>query len=73
LWYVNVITVFLFLVYYLFIIKYLDNPGIIGVTQPRRVAAVSMSKRVAQELSLSEQEVSYQVFIEILSPQITVM
>ncbi|CAG8444457.1 12685_t:CDS:10 [Funneliformis mosseae] len=38
-----------------------DNPGIIGITQPRRVAAVSMSKRVAQELSLSEQEVSYQI------------
>ncbi|KAG9307805.1 hypothetical protein G9A89_023370 [Geosiphon pyriformis] len=38
-----------------------DNPGIIGVTQPRRVAAVSMSKRVAQELSLSEKEVSYQI------------
>ncbi|CAG8523388.1 1263_t:CDS:10 [Diversispora eburnea] len=38
-----------------------NNPGIIGITQPRRVAAVSMSKRVAQELSLSEQEVSYQI------------
>ncbi|CAB4420840.1 unnamed protein product [Rhizophagus irregularis] len=38
-----------------------DNPGIIGITQPRRIAAVSMSKRVAQELSLSEQEVSYQI------------
>ncbi|CAG8530050.1 13771_t:CDS:10, partial [Acaulospora colombiana] len=37
------------------------KPGIIGITQPRRVAAVSMSKRVAQELSLSEQEVSYQI------------
>lgn len=48
-----------------FIIKYLDNPGVIGITQPRRIAAVSMSKRVAKELSLSEQEVSYQVFIRI--------
>nr|CAG8440501.1 12065_t:CDS:10 [Entrophospora candida] len=38
-----------------------DNPGIIGITQPRRVAAISMSKRVAYELSLSDQEVSYQV------------
>ena len=42
-------------------LKYLDKPGIIGITQPRRVAAMSMSKRVAQELSLSEKEVSYQV------------
>ncbi|CAJ0829921.1 13251_t:CDS:10 [Entrophospora sp. SA101] len=38
-----------------------DNPGIIGITQPRRVAAISMSKRVAYELSLSDQEVSYQI------------
>ncbi|CAG8619606.1 10750_t:CDS:10, partial [Cetraspora pellucida] len=37
------------------------NPGIIGITQPRRVAAVSMSKRVAQELSLDDQQVSYQI------------
>ncbi|CAG8609972.1 4806_t:CDS:10, partial [Paraglomus occultum] len=38
-----------------------DNPGIIGITQPRRVAAVSMSKRVAYELGLSDEEVSYQI------------
>ncbi|CAG8456674.1 4925_t:CDS:10 [Dentiscutata erythropus] len=38
-----------------------DNPGIIGITQPRRVAAMSMSKRVAQELSLDDQRVSYQI------------
>ncbi|RUS17073.1 P-loop containing nucleoside triphosphate hydrolase protein [Endogone sp. FLAS-F59071] len=38
-----------------------DNPGLIGITQPRRVAAVSMSKRVAMELGLSENEVSYQI------------
>ncbi|GET03929.1 P-loop containing nucleoside triphosphate hydrolase protein [Rhizophagus clarus] len=47
-----------------------DNPGIIGITQPRRVAAVSMSKRVAQELSLNEQEVSYQIrFDATVSPK----
>lgn len=39
----------------------LDNPGLIGVTQPRRVATVSMAKRVADELNLSDKEVSYQV------------
>ncbi|RKP04633.1 P-loop containing nucleoside triphosphate hydrolase protein, partial [Thamnocephalis sphaerospora] len=38
-----------------------ENPGIIGVTQPRRVAAVSMANRVAQELGLTEKEVSYQI------------
>ncbi|KAK9762360.1 putative ATP-dependent RNA helicase DHR1 [Basidiobolus ranarum] len=38
-----------------------EHPGIIGVTQPRRVAAVSMAKRVAQELNLSDQEVSHQI------------
>ncbi|ORX57538.1 P-loop containing nucleoside triphosphate hydrolase protein [Hesseltinella vesiculosa] len=38
-----------------------DNPGLIGVTQPRRVATVSMAKRVGHELNLSEDEVSYQI------------
>ncbi|OBZ89764.1 putative ATP-dependent RNA helicase DHR1 [Choanephora cucurbitarum] len=38
-----------------------DNPGLIGVTQPRRVATVSMAKRVAEELNLSDKEVSYQI------------
>ncbi|KAF7727046.1 putative ATP-dependent RNA helicase DHR1 [Apophysomyces ossiformis] len=38
-----------------------DNPGLIGVTQPRRVATVSMAKRVGYELNLSEKEVSYQI------------
>ena len=37
------------------------NPGLIGVTQPRRVAAVSMAKRVAAELNVPEKEVSYQI------------
>jgi len=38
------------------------KPGMIGVTQPRRVAAVSMSTRVAEELgSEHEHRVGYQV------------
>lgn len=34
---------------------------LIGVTEPRRVAAVSMSERVAFELNLTTKEVSYQI------------
>lgn len=37
------------------------NPGMIGVTQPRRVAAVSMARRVAEELQLTNHRVSHQV------------
>ncbi|KAN0076296.1 P-loop containing nucleoside triphosphate hydrolase protein [Elaphomyces granulatus] len=37
------------------------NPGMIGVTQPRRVAAISMAKRVADELGQFSDQVSYQV------------
>lgn len=33
----------------------------IGITQPRRVAAVSMATRVAHELSLTSSKVSYQI------------
>ena len=33
----------------------------IGVTQPRRVAAMSMASRVAHELSLTSTRVSYQI------------
>ena len=33
----------------------------IGVTQPRRVAAVAMASRVATELALPPSHVSYQV------------
>lgn len=33
----------------------------IGITQPRRVAAVSMAARVGQELSLPTSKVSYQI------------
>ncbi|KAI0078278.1 P-loop containing nucleoside triphosphate hydrolase protein [Panus rudis PR-1116 ss-1] len=38
-----------------------DNPGMIGITQPRRVAALSMASRVAHELSLPPSKVSYQI------------
>uniref|UniRef100_A0AAY5EYH4 Activating signal cointegrator 1 complex subunit 3 n=1 Tax=Electrophorus electricus TaxID=8005 RepID=A0AAY5EYH4_ELEEL len=38
--------------------------GIIGVTEPRRVAAVSMSHRVAKEMNLSTGVVSYQIRYE---------
>ncbi len=33
----------------------------IGITQPRRVAAMSMAARVAHELSLTSSKVSYQI------------
>ncbi|KAL6719652.1 putative ATP-dependent RNA helicase DHR1 [Lecanora helva] len=37
------------------------NPGMIGVTQPRRVAAVSVANRVAHELGEERERVSYQI------------
>jgi ATP-dependent RNA helicase DHX37/DHR1 len=37
------------------------TPGMIGVTQPRRVAAVSMSKRVGDELGDQNSKVAYQI------------
>ncbi|KAF2710668.1 DEAH-box RNA helicase-like protein [Pleomassaria siparia CBS 279.74] len=37
------------------------TPGLIGVTQPRRVAAVSMSKRVSDELGDAGSKVAYQI------------
>lgn len=37
------------------------TPGMIGVTQPRRVAAVSMSKRVGDELGDHGSKVAYQI------------
>ncbi|KAK0626511.1 P-loop containing nucleoside triphosphate hydrolase protein [Immersiella caudata] len=40
------------------------TPGMIGVTQPRRVAAVSMSKRVAQEMGDYSKVVAYQIRFE---------
>lgn len=36
----------------------------IGVTEPRRVAAISMSQRVAEEMNLSAREVSYLIRFE---------
>lgn len=38
--------------------------SLIGITEPRRVATVSMSKRVAKEMALSERIVSYQIRYE---------
>lgn len=40
------------------------TPGLIGITQPRRVAAVSMSKRVAEELGDHSDVVAYQIRFE---------
>lgn len=37
------------------------TPGMVGVTQPRRVAAVSMAKRVAYELNDANNRVSHQI------------
>ncbi|KAK3752383.1 hypothetical protein QZH41_008586, partial [Actinostola sp. cb2023] len=37
------------------------NQGMIGVTEPRRVAAVSMSERVAKEMNMDTSKVSYQI------------
>lgn len=38
--------------------------GLIGITEPRRVAAITMSQRVAYELNLENgKEVGYQVTI----------
>lgn len=36
----------------------------IGVTQPRRVAAISMSKRVAEEMNVGPDVVSYLIRFE---------
>ncbi|XP_045390981.1 probable ATP-dependent RNA helicase DHX37 isoform X3 [Lemur catta] len=40
-----------------------DN-SVIGVTEPRRVAAIAMSQRVAKEMNLSQRIVSYQIRYE---------
>lgn len=37
------------------------TPGMIGITQPRRVAAVSSANRVAEELGSASDKVSYQI------------
>lgn len=36
----------------------------IGVTEPRRVAAIAMSQRVGHEMNLSSDQVSYQIRFE---------
>lgn len=41
-----------------------SNDKIIGVTQPRRVAAIAMSKRVAKEMNLETDFVSYLIRFE---------
>lgn len=38
--------------------------GVIGVTEPRRVAAVTMSRRVGKELNMTSDMVSYQIRYE---------
>ncbi|CAL4154963.1 unnamed protein product, partial [Meganyctiphanes norvegica] len=43
---------------------YASGGKMIGVTEPRRVAAISMSERVADEMNLSSEEVSYQIRFE---------
>ena len=40
------------------------TPGMIGVTQPRRVAAVSMAKRVGDEMGDQGRKVAYQIRFE---------
>lgn len=50
-----------------------ENPGMIGVTQPRRVAAMAMASRVARELSLTSSRVSYQIrYDATVSPSTTI-
>ncbi|KAK7145529.1 hypothetical protein R3I93_013304 [Phoxinus phoxinus] len=43
---------------------YASSGGIIAVTEPRRVAAISMSQRVATEMNLPGRVVSYQIRYE---------
>jgi ATP-dependent RNA helicase DHX37/DHR1 len=43
---------------------YAENNKIIGITEPRRVAAISMSQRVAREMNLSSDIVSYLIRFE---------
>lgn len=38
-----------------------ENPGMIGITQPRRVATVSMAERVSNELGDHGDKVAYQI------------
>ncbi|KAK3913986.1 putative ATP-dependent RNA helicase kurz [Frankliniella fusca] len=49
---------------FLFEAGYAKDGKIIGVTEPRRVAAISMSKRIAEEMNLTSKEVSYLIRFE---------
>ncbi|KAF9357631.1 putative ATP-dependent RNA helicase DHR1, partial [Mortierella sp. NVP85] len=49
------------------------NPGMIGITQPRRVAAVSMADRVAKELNLPASKISHQIRYDATTSPETVM
>ncbi|EDV25287.1 uncharacterized protein TRIADDRAFT_24488, partial [Trichoplax adhaerens] len=44
-----------------FLYEYGFTSMMIGVTEPRRVAAISVSKRVAEEMSMATSQVSYQI------------
>ncbi|KAK4290124.1 hypothetical protein Pmani_036961 [Petrolisthes manimaculis] len=43
---------------------YTSDGKMIGITEPRRVAAISMSQRVAYEMNLTSKQVSYQIRFE---------
>ena len=43
---------------------YAEDGKLIGITEPRRVAAIAMSRRVANEMNLSEKQVSYLIRFE---------
>lgn len=51
-----------------------DNPGMIGITQPRRVAAVSMARRVEDEMGLKGKGVvAFQIRYEATTGSMTTM
>lgn len=49
---------------FLFEAGYATNGRMIGVTEPRRVAATSMANRVAEEMNLHDGQVGYQIRFE---------
>lgn len=49
------------------------TPGMIGITQPRRVAAVSMAKRVGNELGNYGDRVGYQIRFDATTDESTAM
>ena len=48
-----------------------ETPGLIGITQPRRVAAVSMAKRVSVELGNEGHRVGYQIRFDAMVNAVT--